>query len=324
MISIPASWITYRFIESPIRKLINTRPSKNANLFAGSLAFTIPLFASAGLFIAKSNGFPERFEHLNPFALEVSKANSSTFHSHFSRGFQVSEQAEGRALFIGDSVLQHYVIPVTAALNLEVSDVDTVSRGGCVLLKGVEFKDQFSDISCNELRSKLYQSDKRYEYVVISQAWNSYDSSILNFQNREPFSKWRPFISQTLEHFSHLVGKIILIGWHPEIAGTNSIQPTITLNKEKYIHNLNSIKVKNISELQHSSAFFHSIALEKGISLVEPYKIFCEKEPCQTADKSWSFFADSQHLTGKATSFVANRINELLKGQHKNIVYSPN
>ena len=106
-----------------------------------------------GLLIAKFNGVPYRYNLLKPFALEVSEASALSFHKEYLHGFQVQPQEKGRILFIGDSVLQQYVIPVSHAFGIDASQVDTVTRGACVLVKGVDYKDEFLNIHARHCES---------------------------------------------------------------------------------------------------------------------------------------------------------------------------
>ena len=87
---------------------------------------------------------------------------------------------EARILFFGDSLLQQYVVPLSNYWGIDRAEIDVISRGGCVLLKGVEYKDKFSDISCDELRENLFGQLGNYEKIVFSQGWHLYGGKISN------------------------------------------------------------------------------------------------------------------------------------------------
>ncbi len=312
-----ASWLTYRFIENPIRKIAHSKDLKRSNMVLIGITSTIPFFAIVGLLVAKTGGLEERFKYLNPFALEVAQAHSTTFHSNFKRGFQVASAKHGRALFVGDSVLQHYVLPFNEALGFSNEDVDTVTRGGCVLLKGADFIDKFSDISCNEIRQKLYANEKTYDYVVISQSWNLYGSSVLNFSDdTDSYGRWASLLDGTIEHFLKVSDSVIVIGAHPEVEGTLGLQPSIMLSKEDLLSNLNQLNLKNVSQLKRSRDFFDRYDEDERVIVLEPYRIFCRKS-CSVSNDSWSYFSDAQHISSAATAFVRCRVLELM--QEKNL-----
>jgi len=313
-ISVCASWLTYKFIENPIRKMASSKQRKMTIIAFTGVCATIPIFAVIGLVIAKTNGLEERFKYLNPFALEISQAQSSTFHENFERGFKVSTTEHSNALFVGDSVLQHYILPMKLAIGMDEEEIDTVTRGGCVLLKNTDFVDKFSDISCNDIRDKLYRVEKTYDYVVISQAWDSYSSSVLNFSvdDNSSYKKWLPLLDATVEHFLKISKKIIIIGAHPSVDGTLNLQPSITISKESFLSNLKGLKVSNLSQLEESNHFLTTYKENDRVVVLEPFRIFCNSK-CTTNDGKWSYFSDSRHISMASTTFVKGRIIELIQ-----------
>jgi peptidoglycan/LPS O-acetylase OafA/YrhL len=311
-IAVLASWITYKFIEIPIRRLAHSKKRKESFFVFGALCSTIPLFAILGLGIAKSNGFEERFRYLNPFALEVSQAHATSFHENFERGYKVSPARHSTALFVGDSVLQHYVLPMKKALNLEFEDIDTVTRGGCVLLKNVDFVEKFSDISCNEIRDKLYSDKKKYDYVVISQAWGSYGTSVLNFStSTDKYERWLPLLDSTIEHFLTIADNVIIIGAHLSVEGTLNIQPSVTITKDSLLLSLKDLKVNNINDLKDSHKFFVKFKENERVNIIEPYRIFCDVQ-CKLHDNNWSYFSDNLHVSNAATDFITMRMLDIM------------
>lgn len=312
LISVAASWLTYTFVETPIRQAVRSDLRWRSRLVIAALVFATLLLGVIGAVIAKTGGFESRFRYLNPFAIEISEAHSFTFHENFMRGFDVSPTTHSDALFVGDSSLEQYVLPFTEVLSLDFDDIDSVTRGGCVLLKDVEFVDTFSDISCNDIRDKLYRITKRYDYVVISQAWASYDASVLNFANEtDDYKRWSPLLDATIEHFSTMSEHIIIVGAHPVIDGTLKLQPSVTVTQESYIAGLHELEVSNINELNLSREFFSKYEANDKVSIVEPYRIFCS-DSCALSDGVWSYFVDSEHLSSASTEFVVGRMRELL------------
>lgn len=312
-IAVPLSWATYKYVEKPARRLAHKGSDSTSRYVLGSLVGTLSCFAMIGLLVAKTNGLSWRLKALNPFAYEVAEQSSSTFHHSFSRGFNVADTDKGKVLFIGDSVLQHYIYPFAKALDVERNDIDTITRGGCVLLKNVEFQDEFSDISCSDLRDDLYSSGKRYDYIVISQSWDSYDSEILNAppdsSNRNfSLKKWEPFLKETIEHFRPLANMIIIIGGHPRIDGTSGLQPNILLTKENYNANLRSLKVTNMPYIADSYEFFEQWQADDDVIVVHPKNIWCDTG-CKLNDGTWSFFSDGVHISRASTEYVVEKLN---------------
>jgi len=325
-VSIPLSWLTYKLIEKPIRRMAH-RKDKSSKIYVLSLTTSLAFFAIIGILVAKNNGFGLRFKILNPFAYQVTEYSSSTFDNNFIRGLEVAETKHGRILFVGDSLLQQYVYPFIKALNIDVKNVDTVTRGGCVLLKNVEFKDVFSDISCNDLRHELYRKNKYYDYVVISQDWSLYDDKITNFvatNKKVPLEKWKPFIDDTIGHFKTLSKNIVIIGLHPRIEGTLELNPTMFLTENIYRSQLNSLKVSNFSELAASRSFFEKWQSQDGVIVIHPMDIWYKGNgQFAVNDGKWSFFSDAHHISNASTEYVVKRLvhlglGEFLKHYSKN------
>lgn len=310
----PLAWLTYRYIERPLRQSSSFHKGKWPSSLT-LVIFTIPIFVAIGVFINRTHGVPWRFSFLNSFAYEVSQNNVSSFHDNFQRGYSVRQESEGRVLFVGDSVLQNYVVPIVNALGIEQYDqVDVASRGGCVLLKGVSFLDSFSDVSCDDIRDKLYSSDKHYNLVVISQSWSLYDKNILNTiddgSERYFLNKWNKLLSDTVEYFNNKADKVVIIGAHPFVAGAQAIEPNILLTKSKYLSEVQSLEVVNINYLIDSKVFFQSFVNDKT-SILYPYDIWCgESGACKLHDEDWSFFVDTKHISYAGASFAEKRLNQ--------------
>ena len=314
VISLSASWITYKYVEIPIRKLAQSPMRTSSFVALAGLCATIPFLAIVGLVITKSSNLDARYTYFNPFALEVDQAHVATFRKNFERGYEVSTTAHSRALFVGDSTLQQYALPIKLALELDKEQIDTVTRGSCVLLKGTEFIDEISGISCNEIRDKLYKSKKTYDYVVISQGWDfsAYNSSVQNFStNTSDYERWSKLLTTTVEHFLNFADKVIIIGAHLSVEGTHKVQPSIISSRESFLSNLKTLKVINHQRMEESRQFFAKYHKNENIMFLEPKRIFCTKK-CVLSDDQWSYFYDDLHITSASTEFVKSRIIELM------------
>ncbi len=309
LIATPLAWLTYKYIEKPLRKMAHNK-DKPAAIYIFPLISCLALLAVAGTLVAKSDGFEARFKLLNPFAYEVSQHNTLTFADNFKRGFNVAAEDSGRILFIGDSLLQQYVYPISRALGIATGEVDTVTRGGCVLLKGVQFKDEFADISCNDLRDRLYKLQKQYDYVVISQSWNGYDSSILNSSDKDPLKKWQPFLKDTIDYFKPFAGNIIVIGSHLYVTGTADLRPTMFLSRESYLAGLDGLKVVNQSDMEATRWFFEQWR-DDSVTVLHPLDLWLDRGSFVLHDNNWSYFVDTYHISRVSTEYVIRRLDEI-------------
>ena len=319
-ISILMSWMTYRYIELPVRTYMKRGTKVKRRVLTAGLVATIPLFAASGFAVAKSGGLPERFKLLNPFAIEVTDAHSATFHRNYRRGFVVSEGSSAQVLFVGDSVLQQYAFPIMSALGLNQAQADFVTRGGCVLLKGVDFNDQFSDISCDGLRDRLYSLEKNYDLVVLSQQWDGYQDSVRNFPSGvSGIERWKPFLADTISHFKKYASQTVVIGGHVKVAGTTGIQPSVHIDRESLKEQLGGLRVDNHESMASAGAFFTRFSDQYSVRLINPYDIFCEMSECEVTDGTWSYFSDGQHISAASSDFVVNRLKEIIREDRSEI-----
>jgi hypothetical protein len=312
LVSIPLSWLTYRYIEKPIRR-ISRNNHQSSIAYIGPLTGSLVVFATIGIMIGKSNGFGMRFQILNPFAYQVTKHNYQTFYSHFSRGLNVSQENHGRILFVGDSVLQQYVYPLIKTLNIDKNNVDTATAGGCILLKGVESIDNFTDISCNDLRHELYNKlNKHYDYIVLSQSWASYGKSITNINSvdkKQTLKIWIPFIDSTIKHFKVLTNNIIIIGSHIHVDGTQKLNPTLFLSEKTYRSKLNDLKVSNLDELKASRSFFEQWQSLEGVMVIHPIDVW-HNDSFTLHNGKWSYFSDHLHASSASTDYLVENLSE--------------
>lgn len=310
-VSIPLSWFTYMFLEKPLRRMVNENSSLSYIMPITLVVITL-VISAIGLYVAKNQGLEWRFKLLNSFSYLVSKQSESTFHENFNRGIHTSNSND--ILFIGDSVLQHYIVPISESLDIPLTSVSSVTRGGCVLLKDVDFLDKFSDISCGELRKSIYSNNKVYDRVVISQSWLSYDKSLLNVPKSEgeylySLEKWRSYLLATIEYFSKHGSKVILITDHLSVSGTELLQPNIFLNEGSYLNNLNGLKVDNYNEMLENNNFFSDQFSDISF-LIHPIDIWCEND-CTVHDGTWSFFSDSHHISIASNVYLSNRFESI-------------
>ncbi|MGF2735342.1 acyltransferase family protein [Marinobacter sp. DUT-1] len=312
-VSILMSWMTYRYIELPVRNYVKRGPKIARRILTAGLVASIPFFAVSGLAVAKSGGVPERFKLLNPFAMEVAEAHGATFHRYYRRGFVVGESNNARVLFVGDSVLQQYAFPMMSALGIDRAQADFVTRGGCVLLKGVDFKDQFSDISCDDLRDRLYSLEKKYDLVVVSQQWEGYGGELINAPDGvSGIERWEPFLANTVLHFKKYADEVVVVGGHLKVTGATGVQPSVQISRESLSAQLRELQVESRETIVNAGVFFSKLSDQHSVRVINPYDIFCEGDACELTDGRWSYFSDSHHISSASSDFVTTKLKAIL------------
>lgn len=319
IICIPLAWLTWALVERPVRRLTRSG-SKIALLVFTLLILSVPAMAAFGNYIYKSDGLPMRFHSLNPFASEMIVARSHTFRPTFKSGFRVrvNESPEARALFLGDSTMQQYAVPISRSLGLEPGEIDTVTAGGCHLLKGVYLEDSYTSY-CNDIRPRVYALDKQWDTVVISQHWRDGLNETKEAQTQvgaaADLENWTPYISATIKHFSALGANIILIGDHPYSSGTKNMKANIFTNKDTYANKRDSMSITNLEQMQSSRAYFGAYAQFENVTVIHPVDIVCAND-CIAHDGEWAYFRDRLHFSAAATDFIIEALNDLLEGEY--------
>lgn len=305
------SLFSYRYVERAFRSSYSLRPRITVFVLCSSLLFC----AGVGVYTAKSAGLPDRLRLLNEFAYTASENMRFSFHEQFSEGVVLAEEAP-RVLFLGDSVLQQYVVPIIDSLGIRSNDVDIYSRGGCIMLKDANYNDKFASISCSDLRDRLYNSSRRYTTVVLSQYWASYGDSLISEEDHSALGqgellKWRQPLRATVQHFEEQGANVVVIGPHVYVKGADKIQPNVFLGASGYRRGLDSLEIENIDTLDASNRVFGELVGDLEVKLIFPSQIWCEGR-CRLHDGKWSFFMDTKHSTIASDRFVASKMHVLL------------
>jgi peptidoglycan/LPS O-acetylase OafA/YrhL len=307
------AYATYRWIEAPVRQRARL-PGVGGGLLVTTLVLGIVMIGGMGVWTAKSGGFPERIRYLNPYAHELLEAQSETsFYELFQRGVHIGSGEGSKILFVGDSLLEQYVIPLAAHWGFEHDQIDIYSRGGCVMLKGVDYEDRFSDISCADLRQKLYSATAQYDRIVFSQAWDSYAGHIRNADlhgDIYPPEAWKPFVVQSIAFFATLSDRIYIIGPHPRVIGDCRLRigPMTTAGDVRAC-----LKQQRIDSqtLQKKTEEFQRSIEGLDVKLLSPLDIWCTGlESCALRNGDRPYFRDEAHFGAGSHEFVMRRMAE--------------
>ena len=174
LVSIALSWLTYKYVETPMRANASTR------LKVTVLACAMTLLLGFGLGSYLSDGFPNR-----PFAQHFSSVEAAITDWQYPRGFvdrtveghefRATSDAPPTILFIGDSHIDQFAPRVLALYQQQLmADSAFVTVNGCPPIPNVfEDKHPLCDAFVAGISStlKLLPSVK---VVVIGGCWNCY------------------------------------------------------------------------------------------------------------------------------------------------------
>ena len=316
LVSLLLSIFVWKFFEQPIR--YHTKHSRGvAQKITVLLLLGIATSGAIGFTLARTGGWPSRLYLFNQDVADVYEAQLPTFSQHFKRGAHCKSLSSQKVLFVGDSVLQQYVFPLQRAWGLEKNQIETITRGGCVLLPDIPFVDQFSDIPQHTLMQQIQEVEGPYRAIVFSQSWTGYkaqkwfkDISKENEQNS--FETWKESINAVVERYSELTDTIIIIGPHVAVDGANRITPSPLLSKRYYLDSLKQLNICNVHELEEGQSFFRKLSIAKNVSILFPEKIFRSNEQEYLTDNEYAFFRDKWHLSVASTEHVVSRIKQFI------------
>lgn len=174
------AWVTYRFIEYPVRFGAHRR--RRTQIVAASVA----VLGACGLALWTKNGFPERFPPLP--GIDIQKIGDAKLDAEFkpTKGMEVSNHGwtlvthlghgERKVALSGDSLLFHYGprVQQLADEGQLVANTYFVTGPRCPPVPGVIQRDKFAGCaSLPGILADLVQREK-VQSVVLGAAWSGY------------------------------------------------------------------------------------------------------------------------------------------------------
>jgi peptidoglycan/LPS O-acetylase OafA/YrhL len=310
-LSLALATAIYHVVEGPVRRLPRGARGPRLRTAFGALA-CLGACAAIGLHAARNNGWPWRFDMLNPFAAEVAAAHRFEFDHVMRPGFASAADGEGAVLVTGDSIAQQYAPPLARALGLPLDAVETATRHGCVTLAGVDMVEAISHISCAGVREALYASKRRWDLVVVGQAWAAahYGRSILNMDqtaHHEDIRRWEPFLRATLDALAPRADRVVILGWPMRVqAPFSRLEPSVFLSRDAYRAALEEMRFEDDPASAAGNAVFLEIAAAyPNVFVVDPRHFLCGGDRCISHDDRFSFFRDPMHTTMHAAGALA-------------------
>jgi peptidoglycan/LPS O-acetylase OafA/YrhL len=162
LVSLAPTWISYRWVEAPIRANDRLVGWRVVPLVVACLV--LPIAASGGLLVA--NRVLERSDQVTSFA------SATRLHTDVDRGCSVVrldldalpsactwavDDSIGTAFLLGDSTAGHFTEPVTEAGNRLGLDVVVATWPGCAFLSGVERVSTVSAFDGGECADRVEQ-----------------------------------------------------------------------------------------------------------------------------------------------------------------------
>lgn len=335
------SYLSYRFIETPIRlKDFKANPKK---LFIPVFAIMI-LIASVGYYLEYNDGLPNRF----PKELQkiIKAPTDKNLEDAKYMDLKPNEVAWDKYPTLGDSNVSHYTFVVMGD-----SHADAIAPGFDLLAKSLGIKGKLLAASGNpavfgvnwglddtlsQVKAKWLELIKKHPHiqeVFLVCRWGIYangygyidengafmDEEDVNLALWDQDSKSHTNIShnpkvllrglvRTLKIFQDLHIKVIIVADVPEI-GWNVPE---TLSKLYILRGVNTKKIEPPTYKEYLERqkpvfeVFNKASKLYHFSLIDPAKVLCvDNKPCTVLDKAgYPLYIDSNHLTDQGADYV--------------------
>ncbi len=304
------AWLIYIGLEKPVQRLrFAPKESRRPRVAVCSLLAAALAVLVSGFVIGKADGFPGKFRAFNAFAADIEADTQSVFHSRLPQGTIINGARDtARVLVFGDSIAQDYIYPLSRALDVPVENFDIITRGGCVMVKDVDFHDlDASGLSCEQLRNDVYGLTDRYDLVVFTQYWQAYQGRIRNAPDVSDIQRWRPFIKSTLAHFKPLTNKILILASHPTVQSEKTLHKNMLLTESAYQQHLVTLKQVPPRGVRKEDHFFAQFD-DETTDVVHMTDVFC----CELHRDDRSYFRDALHLSRTGVDYATTKLTSRL------------
>ena len=291
VISIVLAWLTYKFIEKPIRF------GRFSKLKVTLLIILMGVTGYVSYVIYIKNGIESRLEKL-----EIAPGWGDSRYSIYDMISKYGNRnSEKRILVFGDSHVNH----ISRQLRDQLGEfsIDFVNHGGCFMSQKISLGTQ-SSIELEQLckgRIKTLESMKGTHYyaVITGQKWHGYGI--------DTEKKILEAIEDRIYSFGIVYSKLIILGSTPTIdfdCEKSKVRPYSKIiscpeSKEKII-------VKNFSEVTSKMSNL------SNVFFVYPYNYLCPNDTCVVSYNGVSNYADLTHLSYKGGYGVVREIRDII------------
>lgn len=307
-ISIMLAWITYYFVERPLRFGAHNR----ANII-GLIAILV-LTSSFGLFIWNGKGL--KFRDPAQQLIFTSQKNEQLFQEGCTLNFKnipkthCAEINTGKdmILIVGDSHVRHWFEVLKEKITKNGLDVVALSKGGCPFLLNAAVPNVPDCIETNaEVFRYIENNQNRIKTILLAGQYETYipDGYLKDSQG------YNLIFSSALQNTIKKLGgqKIIFLDQIPPIP----FEPKKCINRPYKISTNNfecrTKKSEVVAELSlYKSQRDLGISTSKNVSIFNVDDALCDKDYCNAMDANLLLYYDKTHLNPNGVKFVKNKI----------------
>ena len=312
-LSVLLAWLTYRFIEKPIRS------GENDRIKIIALCSLIAVLGVAGYLTFLNKGFPDRA------AAQVATINSwenDTFAgtcNSLTKGPNQDDWCNtGNAptqppthILIGDSIGNAYAPMLQAYAQQDHAQpfvFRQYGRGACPNLLGI------GPEHCRELTNAAAAFIKQtpsVHTVILASNWplyyNGYEWTV---NNSIDGAKFKAAFEKTVAHYQSL-GKRVLVFLAPPV-GANPRACVVRpwrLTKE---NNCNLARAEADNNDGDYRGYFATYLKNNNIVMFDPFTYLCDSQQCKTTDDTHILYLDHEHFSLFGGQFLAKQADKEL------------
>ena len=329
LVAILLSYLTYRFIERPIRRQKNSRKTIIVLIAAMIAMFIISMLAALGVI--------GRYDKMNALAKSVEEARHTYFtntkpYKFEDMNFHIIPKGKNITLMVGDSHVEQYIPRVTDVVARPGSDDNTVifaTSPGCYVIPNTVTGDEDYSDSCDKFTKavqKLVQQDN-VDKIIIGHGWNLHftEHPVNNkvyplgyyILNGAPISlveaKARDLAFDSLEKMLIDLSKTKKTYLLLDNPSGDMFNPKTYISRD-WLGFVNSSKlIKTISINPEQIALNNkliAIAKSAGVEVINPTAALCADNQCRLMTDDGKFiYRDTNHLTYYFTRDFASYID---------------
>jgi len=301
LLSILLAWLTYKFVESPIRfgKFLKEKTI--------GLVIVISVFGSIGLVINLYDGIPNRFD--NPFEkIQLGRNDKCLGKDKNGERYLVcrigNKFSTKNILVYGDSHIMHLTSELEKQLGSEYQ-ITAISSGSCFM--GTKIKRWHSNKiranQCKKAHALLEKeiSGKYFDITITSQRWHGYGYKTVDDFNR--------VISDRVKNFGISTKQLFIIG------STNDVN--LSCERKKF----RPISFSNFCVLERSKLTFNYVnnfveasqPFVDQATFIYPHQILCGSKRCKALWNGNVIYSNIHHLSKIGSGFVVSQIVSKIK-----------
>jgi SGNH domain (fused to AT3 domains) len=312
------AWLTYRFVERPIRA------NDKSGLKIAVMASLIAALGVAGWVIYQSNGIPSR-----PAAKAdgVNVWDNYAFAGTCKLVTQAPEQDDwcnmGNApskppttLLIGDSVGNNFapMLNAFAAANADSTFVfRQMGRGLCHGLPEIGYENCIALVAATDT---YIASTPSIHTIIMAANWPLYyDGFDMGTTGKVTSAQFKAAFEARVARYQGLGKRVIVFlappnGVSPRACVVRPIRLTDHLSDKS---NCVMAKIDAVTKDGDYRSYFAGVLAQKGITTFDPFKYMCDDKTCKVTDGTQIYYLDHEHFSIYGGQFLAKVAGDELK-----------